>query len=367
MTSTHRMLEYIYQSPKALKDSLADNEAKIEKLAQHVRERGIKRVVISGVGSSYTAGMIAAPLFTRYCSLPAYIVPSTELAAYQSVWMNADTLIVAVSRSGERGWVVDSFRTAVQNGAMGVAITGNPEGLLAQSSPEVLLSSEGPEAVFPKTKSVMAHAGLLARLALAMADPLDSTVSILLQALKKMPQTVTDILQTCDPQVQALVPALFQQKAMMLSGTLGNYGVALEGSLKMQEASGLVVLGNETGNMLHGPWGTVTSDWLVTLLVTEYDQALAETNIHLANQIGAKSLAIVESGLSLKASPNYIITLPCRVERFLSGLAYLPPVQLLTYYWALAGGLDPDAPANVDVVLDAMLPEGRQEPEMRNK
>ena len=46
-------------------------------------------------------------------------------------------------------------------------------------------------------------------------------------------------------------------------------------------------------------------------------------------------------------------------------MAFLPPIQLLTYYWAVANGLDPDTPANMNAVLEAMLPDGRQEPEMR--
>jgi glucosamine 6-phosphate synthetase-like amidotransferase/phosphosugar isomerase protein len=54
-----------------------------------------------------------------------------------------------------------------------------------------------------------------------------------------------------------------------------------------------------------------------------------------------------------------------KTDVFLSGLVYLAPVQLLTYYWAVANGLDPDSPANMQAILQAMLPAGRQEPEMR--
>jgi glutamine---fructose-6-phosphate transaminase (isomerizing) len=366
MTHSYHMLDYIYESPDALKRTLSSNEGKIERIASQVRERNIQRIIISGVGSSYTAGMITAPVFMRSCSLPTYILPSTEVAAYQPGLIDENTLIVAVSRSGERGWVVDSFCEAVRQGAMGVAITGNSEGLLAQNAPNLLVAGEGPEISFPKTKSVVTHAGILARLALALADPKDPTAATILKALYGMPELIEDILQACQPQIQALMPELMKHRTMMLAGALGNFGVALEGGLKMQEASGLVVVSNETGNMLHGPWTAVTPDWLVTLLVTEYDQKLSEINLRLAGKVGAKRLAIVEAGLDMGPLADYQITLPVKPEQFLAGLAFLPPVQLLTYYWAVANGLDPDNPANESAVLEAMLPEGRQEPEMRN-
>jgi glucosamine--fructose-6-phosphate aminotransferase (isomerizing) len=364
MTNSYAMLDYIYQSPEALNRTLSSNEANIERIANRVSKRNIKRIVISGVGSSYTAGLIAAPVFMRFCSLPTYFLPSTEIEAYQPGLIDENTLIVAVSRSGERGWVVDSFCQAVRKGAMGIAITGNPEGLLAQNAPELLVSREGPEASFPKTKSVVAHAGILARLALAMADSTDPATAIILKALYELPKLINNTLKACEPQVQALMPELKKYRKMMLAGTLGNYGVALEGSLKMQEASGLVVVGNETGNMLHGPWGTITPDWLITLLVTEFDRTLSEVNLRLAKKIGAKRMGIVEAGISLGSLVDYEITIPFKSDRFLAGMVFLPPIQLLTYYWAIANALDPDTPANVSAVLEAMLPDGRQEPEM---
>lgn len=367
MAHSYQMLDYIYQSPDALTRTLQSNEAKIESIASQVRERNIQRVIISGVGSSYTAGMIAAPVFMRFCSLPTYILPSTEVAAYQPGLIDDKTLVMAVSRSGERGWVVDSFSEAVRQGAMGVAITGNANGLLAQQAPNILISGEGPEVSFPKTKSVVAHSGILARLALALADPKEPAVVATLKALNGMPGLITDTLQACEPQVQAIMPELKKYRKIMLAGTLGNFGVALEGTLKMQEASGLVVMGNETGNMLHGPWGTISPDWLVILLVTGFDQALSEINLRLAGKLGAKRLAIVEPGLDLGSLADYAITIPLKPERYLAGMAFLPPIQLLTYFWGIANGLDLDNPANASAVLEAMLPEGRQEPEMGNR
>jgi glutamine---fructose-6-phosphate transaminase (isomerizing) len=366
MSRSYQMLDYILQSPDALHRTLSSNEVEVERIANQVRSRNIQRIIITGVGSSYTAGMMALPLFMRVSLLPTFLLPSTEVAAYQPGLIDENTLILAVSRSGERGWVVDSFQEALRQGAMGVAITGNAEGLLAQNAPNLLVSSEGPEVSFPKTKSVVTLTGILARVALAMADPKDPIAATILRSLYEMPKLIGDNLQACKPQVQVLMPELHKYRTMMLAGTLSNFGAALEGSLKMQEASGLVVVGNETGNMLHGPWGINTPDVLVTLLVTEYDQTLSKGVLRLAENIGLKRLAIVEAGLDLGLIANYTITIPFKPERFLAGMAFLIPIQLLTYYLAVTNGLNPDTPANMNAVLRAMLPDGRQEPESSN-
>jgi glutamine---fructose-6-phosphate transaminase (isomerizing) len=365
MTQAYHMLDYIHEAPAALARTLAANEAEILKIADRVRAGGIRRVVVSGVGSSYTAEMIAAPLFLRFSALPTYILPSTEIGAYTPVPIDRETLLVAVSRSGERGWVVDSFIAGVRQGAMGVAVTGSATSLLAQNAPLVLVTAEGPEITFPKTKSVVTCTGLLARLALALtgANAGDAEADAALAELNGMPQTLDAILRACEPQVQALLPAVQRYQKLILAGTLGNYGVALEGALKMQEASGLTVIGNETGNVLHGPWGVTDASWLVTLLVSGYDRDLSEVVLRLAGQVGAARLAIAAPGLDAGALADHVITLPVSAGRFLGGLAFLPVVQLLTYYWAIANRLDPDSPANMRAILDAMLPPGRKEPE----
>jgi glucosamine--fructose-6-phosphate aminotransferase (isomerizing) len=200
---------------------------------------------------------------------------------------------------------------------------------------------------------------------LALADPEDQAVKAALACLRNTPSDFQKSLEACELQVQALLPQIKAFSLMLMGGTLGNYGVALEGALKMQEASGLTVVGNETGNMLHGPWGVIGAGWLVALLVSPYDRALCEKTLGLAGKTGARRLVITEPGVDVQAYAEHVITLPVKTDVFLSGLIYLAPVQLLTYYWAVANGLDPDSPANMQAILDAMLPAGRQEPEMR--
>jgi hypothetical protein len=141
--------------------------------------------------------------------------------------------------------------------------------------------------------------------------------------------------------------------------------IAKNEQIKLQEDANVTVFALDTGNLLHGPWGPVGPDWLVALLVTRYDLELSRKTLDLAGKFKARRLAVVEPGLDLGDLAEYSIALPEPVDLLTAGLSYLIPLQLLTYYWSVANGLNPDAPAQMRTMLDAMLPPGREEPEMR--
>ena len=366
MTSYH-MLEYIHEIPAVLERTLAENEAPLLEVVRKAQEKQVRRVILTGVGSSYTAALMAAPLFHAHCPVPAYVFSSTELGPLLPALVDAQTLVVVVSRSGERGWVVDALKESIRLGGMGVAVTAMPDGLLAQNAQVVLQTREGPEIAFAKTKSVATCAGLLMRLALAFARAQDTGAAERLEALRAAPDRLRKVLEAVEPQVQALVPRIQAHKMVMAGGTISNAGAALEFAIKLQEDANVTVFALDTGNLLHGPWGPVGADWLVALLVTRYDLELSRKTLALAGKLKARRLAVVEPGLDLGGLAEYTIALPEPVDLLTAGLSYLIPLQLLTYYWSLANGLNPDAPAQMRTMLDAMLPPGREEPEMRGK
>ena len=248
-------------------------------------------------------------------------------------------------------------------GALGLAITGTPNGLLAQNAQFVLVTAEGPEITFAKTKSVATCAGLLMRLALAFTRP-DNESNNRLQKIRSMPLLLEETIRVTEPEIINLMPQIQVHKMVMAGGTVSNHGAALEFAIKLQEAANVPVIGNDTGNILHGPWGPVNPGWLMLLLVTSYDHDLSKKTLSLAGKLRCHRFVICEPGLKLDGQSEFAITLPKPVDIYSSGLNYLMPLQLLTYYWSLANGLNPDAPTGMRDMLDAMLPPGREEPEM---
>ncbi len=365
VNALYHMIEHIHEGPAALRRTLDAGEAPVAALLQLAQERGARRIVITAVGSSWTAAMMAAPVFHCHAALPVHFVPSTELGYYAPRLIDRDAMVLVVSRSGERGPVVEALRDAVRRGALGVAMTAYPESLLARQGQATLLTHEGPEVTFPKTKSVIASAGLLMRLGLALADPGDREAIERLAGLREAPAAAARAIVATEGPLRALLPSIQQHGLVAIVGTGGNYGVALEAGIKLQEAAYVPTMANDTGNLLFGALGAAGRQWLIVALVTAADLELSRTMLRTAGGLGARRLAIGAPGLDLEGCHDYVLTLPDAPDPLLAPLTFLPPVQLLTYYWAVARGLNPDEPSSMRAMLDAMLPPGREEPELR--
>lgn len=365
MAENYHMIEYIRENPGALRRTLDGNEEAIQTLVKRVRERGIRRIVLTGVGSSYTADLMAAPVFRYHCPLETHVLTSIEVGHYADRLVDEHTLVVSVSRSGERGWVVDGLKDAVERGAFGVAVTGTPDSLMAQVGEMTLITGEGPEITFPKTKSVVCCAGLLMRLGLALADPGDSQAARRLEALHGAPELIGRCLEAVEGDIEALAPSLRDREPIIIGGTGGNHGVALEAGIKIQETTYTITHGDHTSELLHGSLGPFEKKWMMILAVTAFDLEPSRQLFDLVGKFGALRLCVIEPGLGMNGLAEHVLTLPEPVDPLLAALFFLPPLQLVTYYLAIQKGMNPDAPPGMRDVLDAILPPGREEPELR--
>jgi glucosamine--fructose-6-phosphate aminotransferase (isomerizing) len=363
MSEECQMIGYIHDGPGALQRTLEASEAAVLSLARSVREAGIQRIVLTGIGSSYTAAMMALPVFRFHCPQPTYVLSGPEAGYYASRLLDRQSLVIAISRSGERGVVVGTLADAVQRGALGVAVTAVTDSLLAQEAKVTLVTAEGPEVTWPKTKSVVAATGLLMRLGLALAGPGDQEAVERLAILRAMPVAMEETLKRAEPAVQGLIPEISQRELVAVVGTGGNYGTAIEGAMKIMEASSVSTRFDTTDGLLNGPVGGFDRRWLVIPLVTAVDLEQTRELLRVAQGLGAYTAAIGAPGLDLTGLADQVLTLPVTPDPLLGALLYLPPLQLVAYYWTMARGMNPDAPASMHAILDAVLPPGREEPE----
>ena len=363
----YHMLGYIHESPAALRATLQENQNDIRKIAAMACEKQINKVVLSGLGSSYTSAIMAMPLFQRFCRYPTVVINSEETAYYAERWIDAHSLVVVVSRSGERGAVVDTLNLANRKGGLGVAVTGMADSLLAQNSTLSLITREGAEITFPKTKSVTACTGVLMRLALELVDENDQAAWGYLNQLDAIPGLQQAAIQALEPQLKELLPSIKGCKLLNVAGTCSNHGVALEAAIKVQEASFIPTRGDSTAGLLQGPVGALNEDWLVMVLVMKEDLTLSIELLKLVRQFGARSMAVFPQGLAMQEYCDHALVIPQPVDPYLAALIYLPAIQLLTYYWTVERGMNPDAPSSMDSILKSILPPGRQEPELKNK
>lgn len=357
------MIEAIHESPEALRRTLETNEQTIREIVGIIDKRRIERLFIIGVGSSFTAAQMSLPVFLYHSRIPVHILPATDLGLYADRLVNQRAIVLTVSRSGERGRVIDALQDSRERGALTVGMTGSPGSLLAQKCDLTLVTGEGPESAFPKTKSVTACAGLLMRLGLALSPPHDAQASSRIAALRAVPEALREILQAVETGIRDLMPFIDAHHTLLVAGSGGNYGVALEAAVKVQEAAYITTLAADTGNWLHGPLSPLEPGWLVLALACPNDFQVSRELLKLAGRLGAHRLSITSSGVDLSDCSDHLLTLPFSPDPLLAPLYFLPSIQILAYYWTLARQRDPDRPEAMSAILEAILPPGRQEPE----
>jgi glutamine---fructose-6-phosphate transaminase (isomerizing) len=363
MRQTFRMLDFIREQPDAVANTLRSVQAQIPQLRATIESRGFDQVIVAGLGSSYTASQMASPLL-RYClAAPVFVTVATEMGLDAGLKLGPRSLVVLVSRSGERAGMVDAMTTAKAAGATCVAVTAAESSLLAEAADVVVVTSEGPESAYAKTKSVMATAAALMQLGVGLDLAGSQASGRLATALANVPQLLATSIEDAERQIGPVSEWLAGHRMALVTGSVGNQGVAMEAALKFQEAAGVVTEWDETGSALHGAVTILDPAWLYVGLVTRADQELHQRVLRLAGQFGAGRLCVTEPGVILEEDIEAITRVPDAGDSLIAPLLFLPPVQLLTYQFALARGRNPDEPPFADVMLEAMLPPGRSEPD----
>jgi len=355
MTAPHRMLEYVRETPQALEKTLRCQTA-VEAIAARAAQRGIQRLIVVGSGSSYTAALIAEPSLTYHGRLPTQVLEPVELAFLAPRLVDSRTMVVAVSRTGSSGHVIQALIDAKERGALAVGMTGNPDSALARHAEFPLFTQEGPEEAFPTTKSVMTCAGLLIRLGLALARKDDTEAVATLGELEAFPAKLSIALPGLEHEVQSAIPWIMAHDQAAVAGTLSNFGAAMEGAMKIQEAAGLPACGYSTDGLLHGAVGTLDARWLVIVLATHNDRDATGDLLRVVRALGAHTMSIVEPDLGSRLDDEPTLDLGFRIDTFIAGLASLTPLHLLSYYLAVARNIDPDSPLGTKTVLRAIRP-----------
>lgn len=356
------MLDFIREQPEATANTLESVQARIPELRDAFESGHFDQVIVAGLGSSYTAGQMASPLLRTCLPIPVFVTVATELGLDPGLGLGPRTLVVLVSRSGERGRIVDALAAAKSAGATCFAVTAVESSLLAQSADFVVATGEGPESTYAKTKSVMASAAALMQLGVALAPAGGEASRHLADTLEGVPQLLATTIEDAAREIGRLSEWLQGHQLALVTGSAGNQGVAMEAALKLQEAAGVVTEWDETGSALHGAVSILDTSWLYVGLVTHADQELHQSVLDLAGQFGAGRLCVVEQGVTLDGKTDALIGVP-ESDLLLAPLLFLPAVQLLTYQLALGRGRNPDEPPFADVMLQAMLPPGRSEPD----
>jgi len=282
--------------------------------------------------------------------LPVSIEIGSEFR-YSHYPLDENTLIVAMSQSGETADTLAAVKDAMRNGAHTIAITNVVGSTLSREANDTVYMLAGPEIGVAATKTFTAQVVALYMLAILLGRSRGSVSagkgSKLIRALKSLPQKAQEVLEL-DGQIAEFTQLFNKAPCFFLVGRHLNFPVALEGALKIKEISYVMSEGFAAGELKHGPLALLTTGVPVIAIATKselYDKVVS--NIREIKARDATVLAIAsESNESIEQVADLAIRIPDACE-YISPIMSSIVLQLFAYYAALARGCPIDKPRNL--------------------
>ena len=331
------MLKEIEEQPVAIQQALIQDGDLIMQMANEISQA--KQLIFVGCGTSRHAALIGRYAFSKMGRTFSDVVMGSEFG-YFSDSIDKNTIVLAISQSGETADVMDGVRQAKENGAKVFSLVNVVGSSLARASDRVLNMNCGPEIGVAATKSFTSQLCLLYQLAFAMENKLQEGKD----KLRKISSQVEADLDYYSNTIPALANKLSRKKDFYYIARGINFAVASEGALKLKEIAYVHAEGMPSGELKHGTLALIEKGTPV-IAICPTDYTFEDS---LANIMEVKARGGYIIGLSDSQSMIFdeCINIP-KTEEILYPLVTTIPLQIFAYYSALARGLDPDKPRNL--------------------
>ncbi len=354
---THFMLKEIFEQPKAVADTLIgrlsdNNQIILDELHMSSAEiRALKKITVIACGTAYHAGMVAKYAIEKWAKIPVEVEIASEYR-YRDPIVDDNTLVIAISQSGETMDTLMAVRHAKAQGARVLAICNTNSSTIPRESDAVLYTHAGPEIAVASTKALLTQmiAVYLIGLHLAQVNGAltDAAVASLYNELLELPGKIEQILETVEP-LRELTRSFAENNIVLFLGRNIGYPVALEGALKLKELAYIHAEGFAGGELKHGPIALIDQGTpVIAIFPAGHEHGLDEkmqSNIQEVKARGARVIVIAEEGAHVDGA-EHIIRIPVVSALFQPVLATVP-LQVFAYEMAVARGNDVDQPRNL--------------------
>jgi len=351
---THFMRKEIHEQPRTVERALRGrlearfHTAHLGGLNIDAREaRAIRRVKILGCGSAYYAAQVGAQLIEELARIPADAEAASEFR-YRNPVVEADTLYIAVSQSGETHDTLAAVRELKRKGGRVIGVVNAVGSAIARECEGGVYLHAGPEISVTSTKTFTATCVVFSLLALHLGrihdlSPADGARVI--AGLHALPGQITEILAR-EERIAELAKDLAGYHGMFFVGRVRGWPIAREGAQKLKEVSYLHAEAYPASELKHGPLALVGPD-LPTIAVVPDDE-LRDKNISTLGEIKARRgriLAVGHGTLDPRLADD-MVEVP-KNEPELDPILLSVPLQLLAYHAAVTLGNDVDKPRNL--------------------
>jgi glucosamine--fructose-6-phosphate aminotransferase (isomerizing) len=353
---THFMEKEIFEQPASLQNGMRgrfsddSSTAVFGGLNLNPQElRQIDRILFLACGTAWHACLVAEYLIERFARIPVEVEYASEFR-YRNAPLDKNTLVIAISQSGETIDTLGALREAKRKGYRTLAINNSVGSTIARESDGGIYQHAGPEIGVASTKAFTSQIMICAMLALYLGRLRDLSYGDgieIVKALRSVPQQVGQILKQND-KIAAIAKKYAKYEDCLFLGRQLMFPIALEGALKLKEISYIHAEGYPAAEMKHGPIALICEDCPSVFLAT-------------SGEIFQKSLANVQEVKARKGKIICVATGDCEIpDNLVDDIILVPecheivkpilmsiPIQLFSYHVALERGCDVDKPRNL--------------------
>ncbi|MBD8044030.1 glutamine--fructose-6-phosphate transaminase (isomerizing) [Arthrobacter sp. Sa2BUA2] len=354
------MEKEINDQPQAVADTLlgrfdADGRLTLDELRVSPEAlKSINKIMVLACGTSAYAGQVAKYAIEHWCRIPVEVELSHEFR-YRDPIVDSNTLIVAISQSGETMDTLMAVRYAKEQGAKILAICNTNGSTIPREADAVLYTHAGPEIAVASTKAFLAQITATYLLGLYLAqvrgNKFQGEIKDILADLAKVPAKIQQVLDGAGA-IKELGQLMAGTSSVLFLGRHVGFPVAMEGALKLKELAYIHAEGFAAGELKHGPIALIEEGQPVFVVVPsprgrDSLHAKVVSNIQEIRARGAKTIVIAEEGDdAVKAYAEYVFYVP-ETPTLLAPLLTTVPLQIFACALATAKGFDVDQPRNL--------------------
>lgn len=295
-----------------------------------------KNIFITGSGTSYHCAMLAKYLLNKLSDIRTEIVMSSEFE-YMSRLLDENSVLIAISQSGETADVLHAAKIAKQNHAKILSIINIPTSSLARFSDHYLTINCGPEIGVAATKSFTGQLAIF----YSIVNKLSSTR--IETKFSDFSDIVNEVLEQ-ESHIEKIAEDIKKTKDIYILGKSLHYPIVLEGSLKIKELAYIHAEGIAAGEIKHGPLALIENNTVVIVL-NPSDDTYTDT-LNSVYEMKSRGATIIGISNQTNEIYDYFIKLPT-INKLLYPIIEIIPLQILSYYLALKNNANPDYPRNL--------------------
>jgi glutamine---fructose-6-phosphate transaminase (isomerizing) len=352
----HFMLKEIHEQPESLRQAITGRVTRTDHIWLEELEgfdetlRSIDRIELVACGTAYYAALIGATALQDWTGIPARASVGSEFR-YSPPPVDARTLVIAVTQSGETADTIAPTRLARERGCPVIAVTNTVGSAITREADRVLFLQAGPEIAVAASKTFVTQVTTLVVLAAAIAKTRGSMGAEqeleLGAALRALPDAAARALDNAS-HAPDLARRYVNSRGFMFVGRGYAYPTAMEGALKLKEVSYVHAEGYAAGELKHGPISLLDAECPLVAVATRstvYDKLIS--NVMEGRARDARVIAVATEGdPQIERFADDVCWVPDTHEALSPVLAIIP-LQLFAYHVAVARGTDVDQPRNL--------------------